>query len=116
MPMPSFISTPVPPRPRMAEREEDKYARCSCGNSFMEEVRVSRYVKHHTVQLGQPIPQVEPVTFILLRCVKCAELYEPNLQLATYDVYRKPYEVFRKEFDEAVPQNTSPDPARPANS
>lgn len=106
MPMPNFSTLPVPPRPRMVEKEEDKFARCKCNNSFFEEVRVSRYVRHHTVQLGQQVPQAEPVTFILLRCVKCAELYEPNLQLATYDVYRKPYEVFRKEFDEAQLPNT----------
>ncbi len=61
----------------------EDYTLCACGNSWFEEFRVSRVSKLHVVIPGQEVPKVGSGPFVLLRCVKCNEIYEPNLTAAT---------------------------------
>ena len=93
------------------------YTVCECGNSWFEEFRVSRVSKLHMVIPGQEVPKVGSGPFVLLRCVKCNEIYEPNLTAATtahIRVYNELMEELRADSDKE--ETTSPPihPSAPA--
>ena len=85
--------------PKQHEEEKDIAPCNKCGCEWFEQVSVNRYQKYHSVVLGQGVPVAGPQMFILLRCVRCAELHEPNVQLNTYDTARKLYEKFTKAME-----------------
>lgn len=68
-------------------RPEQQYLECEeCGNSWMEEIRVMRKSRHYTAVPGQSIPQAKgsPGPFILIRCVRCSTVFEPNMAGISY--------------------------------
>lgn len=84
---------------RIQLRPEEQYLECTCGNSWFEEILVSRKKKHHYVIPGQKVPQAvnSPGPFILLRCVGCGESYEPQLAGITPQV-REAYDKVMNEL------------------
>lgn len=86
----------------------DEVVSCSvCGCAWMEQILVQQYSKDHFVILGQQVPEMRPVGFYLLRCPKCGEVYEPNLQSAPQDTFRKGYDDFLDQME--APLNDAKD-------
>lgn len=72
---------------------------CSC--SFFEQIKIAQFDKNHNLILGQMVPATGP-SFILLRCVKCKELVEPNL-IQGQDWMWKIYSTFLDEIEGKQP-------------
>ena len=74
--------------------------RCpKCSKEWFEEVRVNKYQRDHYVLAGQEVPKVATFNFILLRCINCGNISEPNVQLTIYDSARQDYNNFQKSMD-----------------
>jgi hypothetical protein len=102
----------------VGEKVED-HTVCPCGNSWFEEFKVSRVSKLHMVIPGQEVPKVGSGPFVLLRCVKCNEIFEPNLTAAStahIKVYNELMSELRdpKEADKPEPVYPAVHPSAPA--
>lgn len=83
-------------------RLESEFVQCRCSSSYFEQVQVHRYPKLHNVIPGQRVPQDGRVTFYLLRCVRCNELYEPNMQIGPRDANAQAYNEFLDLMEKPV--------------
>lgn len=86
-------------------RNKDVVTCKKCGCSWMEQVLVQQYSPHHMVILGQKVASQSDMGFFLLRCIKCAETYEPNVQIGARDSARKAYDLFLDQMEK--PMDTS---------
>ncbi len=66
-----------------------KCTKCSC--EWFEQVEVNRFKANHTVILGQQVPAQGPQQFVLLRCIKCNDMYLPNVIIQAQDTATKLY-------------------------
>jgi hypothetical protein len=69
----------------VARAQKDNFSRCGkCNCSWFEEVTIGRIVKNHVVVVGQHPPRITgPGPFIMLKCVACGTLNQPNITAAT---------------------------------
>lgn len=72
---------------------------CHC--QFFTEMRVKRYKQFHTVVHGQAVPPADPgVEFVLLQCVKCQQIVEPEILSGRSDTPSKIYDLLLSELEE----------------
>lgn len=83
----------------------EKCDKCSC--TWLEQIEVGQYATTHTTAMGQPLPPLDQITFIILRCPKCSELMSPRVQLGQRDALRKLYDAFLDEMEEPLPDGSS---------
>jgi hypothetical protein len=83
--------------------EEDPLMCPTCGATFFEEVTANRYIKVHSVMLGQNVPPTGQA-FKFLRCLNCSQLVEPDY-FATMDPLRQRYSVLLKEMELETPEH-----------
>ena len=76
---------------------------CTCGCSYLEQVPVYQFPKNHSVILGQAVPPHADMGFYILRCIKCGEIYEPQVQIAARDSARRAYDAFLDEMERPGP-------------
>lgn len=100
----------APARARL--RPEEEYLECTCKVSWFEEITVSRKSKHHFVIPGQKVPGAvnAPGPFVLLRCIGCGEVYEPQLAGITPQVR----DAYDKVMTELRPPEVPTQPDAPA--
>ena len=75
----------------------------ACRCQWFEQIAVQRYPKLHNVILGQRVSSIDDAGFWLFRCVKCGEVYEPNVQAGTHDTMRKYYDNFLDDMETPIP-------------
>jgi len=90
---------------------EPDVIQCQCGCTYFEQILVQQFPKLHNVILGQQVPSAGDMGFYVFRCVKCHELYEPQVQIAARDLARKQYEKFLDNMEAPV-QLPAPKPER----
>jgi phage FluMu protein Com len=74
--------------------------RCpKCNNSWLKQIEVAQYSTFNTVVIGQTLPPLNAVVFILLECPKCGELLEPQIQISQRDSIRKLYDNLLDEME-----------------
>lgn len=66
--------------------------KCKC--SWFEQFSVRQYPALHNTVLGQFVPQAKDFTFVLLRCIRCQELHQPNVITSYADTQQKAYNDF----------------------
>jgi hypothetical protein len=88
-------------------RQEDVAVCPSCGQKWLEQVIVQQFDKIVPVVPGQGVPTVHGQRFIILRCIQCGELLEPNVMLTSFDTTRKAYDAFLDAL-EGKPSGTKP--------
>jgi hypothetical protein len=72
----------------------------SCCCQFFEEKRIRRFKKFHTVVHGQNVPPADPgVEFVLLKCIRCGQMVEPELLSGRMDTPAKLYDILLKEIE-----------------
>jgi len=67
---------------------------------------VSRYDKDHYLIPGQSVPSLTGTGFVVLRCIRCTEVYEPNVQSTSRDALRKTYDEFLDEMEAEISKTT----------
>ncbi len=67
---------------------------CTCGCEYFEQIQVSKFPKMHSVIVGQQLQPLTVVPIIVLKCIKCNEVYEPNVLYGPRDIAYKEYENF----------------------
>jgi hypothetical protein len=75
----------------------------NCNCTWFEHVTVQQYDKLHAVILGQTVPPVSPVSFFILRCIKCNEILEPNILAGTRDSTARAYDSFLDQLEADMP-------------
>lgn len=71
---------------------------CEC--SWFEQIQICQFPKLHTVILGQRVQAANQMEgFFGLRCVKCGEIIEPNIQFGIHNAASKKYNEFWKEME-----------------
>ena len=89
-------------KPSLKDAEDAiKCVVCSC--QYLEEVRVARYYSVHAVVIGQAPPRLESeMQFVVLRCVRCGELYEPTISGGLHSPESERYGAFKRIMMEPV--------------
>jgi hypothetical protein len=82
--------------------EAVKCTKCKC--QWFEQVTISRFSPDHYVLPGQLLPQLPQSAFVVLRCIKCSEIHEPNIQLSQQDNQRKLYDNFAATMKDETPK------------
>lgn len=90
------------PNLMISHRNNEVVACKKCGCSWMEQLLVQQYNIHHNVILGQKVPAHNEIGFWLLRCVKCFEVYEPNVQIGVRDSMRQEYDKFLDHMEKPI--------------
>lgn len=86
--------------PTLPKINNPELVRCpDCKCSYFEQVIVQQFPKLSTVVVGQATVPVGDVGFYIFRCAKCGEMFEPNVQLNTFDSVRKKYDEFMDELE-----------------
>ncbi len=86
-------------------------AECTkCGCSWFEQFWVNQYSTNHTTALGQKVAPHGDHEFVVLRCVKCNELFQPNVMVAAMGQVSQVYSAFKDELD--TPANKKPEAAK----
>jgi len=98
------------PRDLAEKMKQPEAVKCECGCPYMEQVAVQQFPKMHNVILGQAVQPIQDFAFYIFRCLKCGEIYEPQVQLAARDSARKAYEDFLDEMERPFPVKDKPDP------
>lgn len=94
---------PVMNDPALLKATKEKVVTCKkCESTWFEQVEVSQYSQYHSVIPSQMVPIFDDVVFFALRCIKCSEVYEPNIQIGLRDALRKRYEEFMQEMDRPI--------------
>jgi hypothetical protein len=62
---------------------------CKCGCSWLQEVHVSQYDSQVSTVIGQPVPPLLQVPFIIYVCIKCGNAVEQPLQFMGIDIDRE---------------------------
>ncbi len=84
-------------------KKEKNVATCEkCKCQWFEQVQVNQYMADHTTVLGQRLPPVGDMQFVLLRCVKCGEKYQPNVLINQQDTATKLYNSMLDQLDTPV--------------
>jgi hypothetical protein len=99
----------------MERAEKKEVVECKCGCSYLEQVPVHQFPRVHNVILGQPVQPHNGITFYVLRCLKCQEIYEPSVQLAARDSARKVYDNFLDQMEKPLEKkeaSTTPPPKK----
>lgn len=79
----------------------------NCNCNWFEQVTVNQYAKYHGVILGQTIPSITDLSFIVLRCIKCSSLVEPDLiQLGMADQATRKYHEFLDDLEGKIDLGT----------
>jgi uncharacterized C2H2 Zn-finger protein len=71
--------------------------KCTC--TWLQQIEVQQYPKRHHVILGQQVAPVSDIAFVILKCPKCSELIEPNVQVSGRDIVSKNYDEFLDEIE-----------------
>ena len=102
MPIRTKIRRPVPGLMIESPIIDDENAvHCvKCGCTWLEQVLIRQYDKDHLVILGQQVQPATEVGFWILKCIKCGDLMEPNVQSGPQDMYRKGYDKFLNIMEE----------------
>lgn len=87
------------PTTLMEKMKDPDVVVCQCGCSYLEQVPVHQFPKNHSVILGQAVPPHGDMGFYVLRCIKCGEIYEPQVQIAARDSARRAYDHFLDEME-----------------
>ena len=94
----------------MAQRDVDILSCGKCASTWMEQVAVYQFKKDHNVILTQAVPAKDDIGFFVLRCIKCGEIYEPNVQVGARDTLRKKYDSFLDSMEDVPEVKTEGDP------
>lgn len=67
--------------PHWAREQDQKKCLCSkCGNSWLQLIEVNEYSDFNEISLAQKPPPLHGLnSFYLFKCIKCNELYEPQV-------------------------------------
>lgn len=76
------------------ETNEDCLQCPKCKSTWFEQIKAQQFLDEHSVILGQAVPPKGQMEFVLLRCVKCAEVVEPRLLRQGRDTANTLYEQF----------------------
>lgn len=88
---------------RADELHDEDLVKCpTCGCAWLEQILIQRYHINHMVILGGRVPPVRDEGFFVLRCIKCGEVCEPNVQIGPQDNYRKSYDNFLDMMEKPV--------------
>jgi len=92
----------------VSRRDKDIITCKECECSWFEQVLVQQYSRFHHVILGQKVTPANEVGFWLLRCVKCKETYEPNIQYSGRDNLRQRYDTFVASMQKKLEDKQDP--------
>ncbi len=94
-------------QPWQNDKEEQKHAFCTkCKCEWFEQLSVNRYLSNHSSILGQTIPPAESQNFVMLRCIKCAEIYQPNIIITAQDRATKLHNVLLDQLEDVDVKET----------
>jgi len=97
---------PEPVLPSDGLPNQEKAIVCpGCGLTWFEQVEIQQFDQFNSVVLGQKTAPINPVKFIILRCIKCGELLEPNILYNTMDNIRKAYDKLLTALENTTPVN-----------
>ena len=79
-------------------RDDENFGICTkCESTWFSEVKVARYNREKMIVVGMAPPRVTD-QFIVLQCLKCGEIHEPNNMVSTTHI-AKIYNEFTVESD-----------------
>lgn len=82
-------------------KETASSIKCTCGNTWLEEVKICRINGDASVVLGQP-SQVISNEFYLYKCHVCGTMNSPKVHLTTQDKQRQEYDEMVDQFNKDV--------------
>lgn len=74
--------------------DPDAAACTNCGCTFLVQEEAYQFPKQHNVILGQRVQPLYDMPFYVFRCLKCNEVFEPQVQAGARDAARKLYDKF----------------------
>lgn len=77
---------------KMKDPEVANCPNCDC--TFFEQITVHQFPRQHNVILGQRVQPIGDIGFYVFRCIKCKEVFEPQVQAGARDVARRMYDDF----------------------
>lgn len=80
-------------------RPEEMAACTNCKCTWFEQFHVQQYKANHSSVLGQTVPEASPQRIVVLRCIKCKELHQPNVLITTQDRETKGYYDFLDQLE-----------------
>ena len=94
--------------------KEPEVCECpTCGCKFFEQIEVHQFPKNHNVILGQKVAPLADIGFIVLRCLRCEDVMEPQVQTGARDLARKMYNEFldtmQTPFDKNLAKKPKPE-------
>lgn len=72
-------------------KKQEAVACTKCRSEWFEQVRINQYKADHIVVPGQALPVASAQEFIMLRCIKCSEVYQPRIMITGQDAISKEY-------------------------
>jgi hypothetical protein len=88
-------------------RQEDVASCEKCNSTWFEQLVVKQFKLNHTAIIGQLVPPAGPYEFVVLRCIKCGEKYQPNVMVTAQDRGAKLYNEFLDELEDAKKEQSS---------
>lgn len=70
-----------------------------CGCHWFKQIEAQQIDKEHYISVGQKINPIDNIRFVLLQCVKCSELLEPNFTYVSTDKIGEAYNNLLNEVE-----------------
>jgi len=88
---------PVYQSPGGKKEDTAKCQKCEC--TWFEQFHVRQLKANHTAILSQAVAASNPYEFVVIRCIKCGEKYQPNILAGAQDQANKLYNEFLDMLD-----------------
>lgn len=76
-------------------QRKDEVAKCQkCECTWFEQFTVKQLKANHSAILSQAVAPATPYEFVVIRCIKCGEKYQPNVLAGAQDQAAKLYNEF----------------------
>lgn len=84
------------------QQKPDITACIKCKSEWFEQVKINQYKSEHMVIPGQTVPVGGPQEFVVLRCIKCAAIYQPRVLITAQDIAAKLYNQMLDQLEEPL--------------
>lgn len=94
--------------------KQDDVAFCQkCKCTWFEQFVVKQFKANHSAVIGQMVPPASDYDFVIIRCVKCSEKYQPNILVTTQDKGTKLYNDFLDQLEKDEPKPVEVEAVKP---
>lgn len=90
--------------PGRPHQEKTDLVTCTkCKSDWFEQVKINQYRADHIVIPGQTVPIGGPQEFVMLRCIKCGDVYQPRVIITAQDLSTKLYNQMLDIMESPLP-------------